>query len=180
MNFNAGNFYSGNSFQQTCHVSIVDTGARAALESCWSSFEGEADAVVNEPYLRHTWSPSDGSDFYLHQPHVLRRLLRAAHAGTVEDGVIMGPSYWDTSEGQLLMAESGVQCAGGGGPCPALASGWVLGATAWSQSVHIPLQPHFQSVHLCVTTHVRTITQKFPLLRRPGLDNSTRARTRTE
>jgi hypothetical protein len=53
----------------------------------------------------------------------------------------MGPSYWDTSEAQVLVAEHRVHCAGGGGPCPALASGWVLGAASWSLHVQILLKP---------------------------------------
>lgn len=102
---------------------------------------------MNEPYLRRSWSASDSSELHLHQPLILQRLLNVAHASTLKDGVIMGPSYWDTSEAQVLMAQHRVRCAGGGGPCPALASGWVLGAATWSQHVQIVLKQHFSLVH---------------------------------
>ena len=128
-------FYSGNTFQRSCRVSIVDTGARAAVESCSSSFEGEADGVVNEPYMRHTWSLLNHSDILSNQPQKFQRLFHAAHASTFQGGFVMGPSYWDTPAAQVLMEDSRVHCAGGGGPCPALVSGWVLGAARWNQNV---------------------------------------------
>jgi hypothetical protein len=144
------NSNSGNSFQKLCHVSVVDTGARAGIESCSSSFEGEADGVVNEAYLRRIWAPSNGSDVSFNQPQILQRLFRAAHASTLKDGVIMGPSYWDTAEEQVVLAKHRVHCAGGGGPCPALGSGWVLGAAAWDQRVQFPLKNTiFIGAHMC-------------------------------
>ena len=161
----------GSLFQRTCHVSIIDTGARVAAdlaESCSSSFEGEADGVVNELYLRHTWAASNSSFEALSQPQILHRLLHAAHASTLQDGVIMGPSYWDTDKAQMLMAESRVHCAGGGGPCPALASDWVLGAAAWNELVRLLIQSQISFEHFCLTTNCRMTMQMFRQLSRLG------------
>ena len=136
---------AGYSLETACHVTVVDTGARAADDSCSSSFEGEADGVVSEPYLRHAWVVSNASSAPLHHPQFLQQVLRAALAATLKGGIIMGPSYWDTPASQTRMLGSRVHCAGGGGPCPALASGWVLGAAAWSYRVRPLFNPNFYS-----------------------------------
>jgi hypothetical protein len=141
---------SGHSFETTCHVTVVDTGARAAADSCSSSFEGETDGVVSEPHLRHAWASSTAGNAPLHEPQYLQRLLRAALISTIKGGIIMGPSYWDTPSAQAHMADSRVHCAGGGGPCPALASGWVLGAAAWSYRV----RPHLTAQILFACTRL--------------------------
>ena len=88
--------------------------------------------------MRHTWAYSNQSGMPSNQTQFLQRLIHAAHASTVQGGVIMGPSYWDTPATQALMADSRVHCAGGGGPCPALDSSWVLGAAKWNQHVQHP------------------------------------------
>ena len=132
------NFKTGSLLQRKCHVSVVDTGARAAAEACSSTFEGETEGVVNEPFLRYMWASSLDNNVAFYQPQFLHRVLNAALARTAQAGFIMGPSYWDTPEEHIRMEESRVQCAGGGGPCPALSSDWVLGAAQWSQRVRYP------------------------------------------
>ena len=80
----------------------------------------------------------------------------------------MGPSYWDTDKAQMLMAESRVHCAGGGGPCPALASDWVLGAAAWNELVRLLIQSQIPFEHFCLTTNCRMTMQMFRQLSRLG------------